>query len=88
MLATLAYARRGGVYMPTDLAEMAERGEIPEEWHAREALRIRVLLVILPMFIAQLERGETIPPQFATAITELAKRLGKVRIPQVAAPQS
>ena len=84
VIATMAYARRGGVYLPKDLAEMVAEGRVSEEWHARESVRIRVLLTILPMFIASIERGELIPATFATGITEIAQRLGRVRIPQVA----
>ncbi len=84
VIATMAYARRGGVYLPNDLEEMAAEGRVPEEWRARESVRIRVLLTILPMFIAAIERGELIPATFATGITEVAQRLGRVRIPQVA----
>ena len=84
VIATMAYARRGGVYLPKDLAEMVAEGRVSEEWHARESVRIRVLLTILPMFIASIERGELIPATFATGITEVARRLGRVRIPQVA----
>ena len=84
VIATMAYARRGGVYLPKDLAEMVAEGRVSEEWHARESVRIRVLLTILPMFIASIERGELIPATFATGITEVAQRLGRVRIPQVA----
>ena len=85
VIATMAYARRGGVYLPRDLEEMVAEGRVSEEWHARESVRIRVLLTILPMFIASIERGELIPATFATGITEIAERLGRVRIPQVAA---
>ena len=84
VIATMAYARRGGVYLPRDLEEMAAEGRVSEEWHARESVRIRVLLTILPMFIASIERGELVPATFATGITEVAQRLGRVRIPQVA----
>ena len=84
VIATMAYARRGGVYLPKDLEEMVAEGRVSEEWHAREALRIRVLLLILPMFIASIERGELVPATFAMGITEVAQRLGRVRIPQVA----
>ena len=84
VIATMAYARRGGVYLPKDLEEMVAEGRVSEEWHARESVRIRVLLTILPMFIAAIERGELIPATFATGITEVAQRLGRVRIPQVA----
>lgn len=84
VIATMAYARRGGVYLPQDLEEMVAEGRVSEEWHARESVRIRVLLTILPMFIAAIERGELIPATFATGITEVAQRLGRVRIPQVA----
>ena len=63
---------------------MVAEGRVSEEWHARESVRIRVLLTILPMFIASIERGELIPATFATGITEVAERLGRVRIPQVA----
>ena len=84
VIATMAYARRGGVYLPKDLEEMVAEGRVSEEWHARESVRIRVLLTILPMFIASIERGELIPATFATGITEVAQRLGRVRIPQVA----
>ncbi|MCY4390475.1 MAG: hypothetical protein OXE43_00310 [Chloroflexi bacterium] len=84
VIATMAYARRGGVYLPKDLTEMVAEGRVSEEWHARESVRIRVLLTILPMFIASIERGELIPATFATGITEVAQRLGRVRIPQVA----
>ena len=86
VLATLAYARRGGVYFPNDLKEMAAEGRVAQEWHARESVRIRVLLRILPMFIAAIERRELIPADFATGITALAERLGRVRIPQAATP--
>jgi hypothetical protein len=85
VIATMAYARRGGVYLPRDLEEMVAEGRVSEEWHARESVRIRVLLAILPMFIASIERGELIPATFAMGITEVAQRLGRVRIPQVAA---
>ena len=85
VVATMAYARRGGVYLPKDLEEMVAEGRVSEEWHARESVRIRVLLTILPMFIAAIERGELIPATFAVGITEVAQRLGRVRIPQVAA---
>lgn len=84
VIATMAYARRGGVYLPKDLREMVAEGRVSEEWHARESVRIRVLLTILPMFIASIERGELIPATFATGITEVAQRLGRVRIPQAA----
>ena len=84
VIATMAYARRGGVYLPRDLEEMVAEGRVSEEWHARESVRIRVLLTILPMFIASIERGELIPATFATGITEVAQRLGRVRIPQAA----
>ena len=63
---------------------MVAEGRVSEEWHARESVRIRVLLTILPMFIASIERGELVPATFATGITEVAQRLGRVRIPQVA----
>ena len=85
VVATRAYARRGGVYLPKDLEEMVAEGRVSEEWHARESVRIRVLLTILPMFIEAIERGELIPATFAVGITEVAQRLGRVRIPQVAA---
>ena len=85
VIATMAYARRGGVYLPKDLEEMVAEGRVSEEWHARESVRIRVLLTILPMFVAAIERGELIPATFAVGITEVAQRLGRVRIPQVAA---
>ena len=85
VVATMAYARRGGVYLPKDLEEMVAEGRVSEEWHARESVRIRVLLTILPMFIAAIERGDLIPATFAVGITEVAQRLGRVRIPQVAA---
>ncbi len=85
VVATMAYARRGGVYLPKDLEEMVAEGRVSEEWHARESVRIRVLLTILPMFVAAIERGELIPATFAVGITEVAQRLGRVRIPQVAA---
>lgn len=85
VIATMAYARRGGVYLPKDLEEMVAEGRVSEEWHARESVRIRVLLTILPMFIAAIERGELVPATFAVGITEVAQRLGRVRIPQVAA---
>ncbi|MXY35900.1 MAG: hypothetical protein F4052_03335 [Dehalococcoidia bacterium] len=85
VVATMAYARRGGVYLPKDLEEMVADGRVSEEWHARESVRIRVLLTILPMFVAAIERGELIPATFAVGITEVAQRLGRVRIPQVAA---
>ena len=84
VIATMAYARRGGVYLPKDLEEMVAEGRVSEEWHARESVRIRVLLTVLPMFIASIERGELIPATFAMGITEVAQRLGRVRIPQVA----
>lgn len=84
VIATMAYARRGGVYLPKDLDEMVAEGRVSEEWRARESVRIRVLLTILPMFIAAIERGELIPATFATGITEVAQRLGRVRIPQAA----
>ena len=84
VIATMAYARRGGVYLPKDLEEMVAEGRVSEEWHARESVRIRVLLTILPMFIAAIERGELTPATFAVGITEVAQRLGRVRIPQVA----
>ena len=84
VLATLAYARRGGVYLPDDLAQMVADGRVSQEWHAREAVRIRVLLTILPMFLEAIETGDLIPADFATGITELAARLGRVRIPQMA----
>ena len=84
VIATMAYARRGGVYLPKDLQEMVAEGRVSEEWHARESVRIRVLLAILPMFVAAIERGELIPATFAMGITEVAQRLGRVRIPQVA----
>ncbi len=84
VIATMAYARRGGVYLPKDLEEMVAEGRVSEEWHARESVRIRVLLTILPMFIAAIERGELIPATFATGITDVAQRLGRVRIPQAA----
>lgn len=83
VIATMAYARRGGVYLPKDLEEMVADGRVSQEWHARESVRIRVLLLILPMFIAALERAELIPATFATGITEVAQRLGRVRIPQI-----
>ena len=85
VIATMAYARRGGVYLPKDLEEMVAEGRVSEEWHARESVRIRVLLTILPMFIAAIERGDLVPATFAVGITEVAQRLGRVRIPQVAA---
>lgn len=85
VIATMAYARRGGVYLPKDLEEMVAEGRVSEEWHARESVRIRVLLTILPMFVAAIERGELVPATFAVGITEVAQRLGRVRIPQVAA---
>ncbi len=84
VIATMAYARRGGVYLPKDLQEMVAEGRVSEEWHARESVRILVLLAILPMFVAAIERGELIPATFAMGITEVAQRLGRVRIPQVA----
>ena len=84
VIATMAYARRGGVYLPKDLEEMVAEGRVSGEWHARESVRIRVLLTILPMFVASIERGELIPATFAMGITEVAQRLGRVRIPQVA----
>ena len=84
VIATMAYARRGGVYLPKDLEEMVAEGRVSEEWHARESVRIRVLLTILPMFVAAIERGELVPATFAVGITEVAQRLGRVRIPQVA----
>ena len=84
VIATMAYARRGGVYLPKDLREMVAEGRVSEEWHARESVRILVLLAILPMFVAAIERGELIPATFAMGITEVAQRLGRVRIPQVA----
>ncbi len=84
VIATMAYARRGGVYLPKDLEEMVAEGRVSGEWRARESVRIRVLLTILPMFVASIERGELIPATFAMGITEVAQRLGRVRIPQVA----
>ncbi len=84
VIATMAYARRGGVYLPKDLEEMVAEGRVSEEWHARESVRIRVLLTILPMFVSAIERGELVPATFAVGITEVAQRLGRVRIPQVA----
>ena len=84
VIATMAYARRGGVYLPKDLQEMVAEGRVSEEWHARESVRILVLLAILPMFVSAIERGELIPATFAMGITEVAQRLGRVRIPQVA----
>ncbi len=86
VIATMAYARRGGVYLPNDLEEMVAEGRVSQEWHAREAVRIRVLLTILPMYIAAIERGELVPATFATGITEVSQRIGRVRIPQAATP--
>ena len=85
VIATIAYARRGGVYLPDDLREMADEGRVSREWRARESVRIRVLLTVLPMFLGAIERGELIPAAFATGITETARRLGRVRMPATAA---
>ncbi len=86
VIATIAYARRGGVYLPDDLRKMADEGRVSQDWHARESVRIRALLVVLPVFIAAIERGDLIPAEFAMGITEVAQRLGRVRIPQAASP--
>ena len=61
VIATMAYARRGGVYLPKDLEEMVAEGRVSEEWHARESVRIRVLLTV-PADVHRLHRAGRADP--------------------------
>jgi hypothetical protein len=82
-LATLAYAKKGGIYELEELTNMLEQGNIPHEWFVREAVRLRTLFIILPMLILEMETSGLHPSDFAEKVTEVARRLGRIKIPKL-----
>jgi hypothetical protein len=82
-LATLAYAKKGGIYELEELTNMLEQGNIPHEWFVREAVRLRTLFIILPMLILEMETSGLHPSDFAEKVTEAARRLGRIKIPKL-----
>ena len=82
-LATLAYAKKGGIYELQELIDLLKKGDIPREWFIREAVRLRTLFIILPMLILEMETSGLHPADFAEKVTETAKRLGSVHIPKI-----
>ena len=82
-LATLAYARKGGIYELQELIDLLKKGDIPHEWFIREAVRLRTLFIILPMLILEMETSGLHPADFAEKVTAVAKRIGSVHIPKI-----
>jgi len=79
--ATLTFIQRGGVYTPAELREMAEAGRIVPAWHAREALRFLVLLELWPLVFRPFQLGKIAPVKYPVALTELAERIARVKMP-------
>ena len=80
LFATLTYVERAGFYLPEELSERFAAGDVPGAWVAKEALRVRVLLVLLERLAAGLDDGAVASMAYADGVTALAKQVGRIAI--------
>lgn len=83
VLGTLAYARRAGLYLPSELRRLAERDQISPLSRARESIRFRVWLTLAAFERGHLFRQELTPGEYAVRLVDLAERLARVQMPSV-----
>ena len=79
-LASLALAKRSGLYVPSELRTMREEEAITEEWHAREALRFRIYAALVRARAAAMEEEELSAANYAADLLALAERLNELEI--------
>ena len=80
LYATLTYLAKAGMYRPDELEALQKGDDAAEPWVAREAVRLRVLLVCLERLIDDLDTGAIAPSAYGGAVRELAQRLGQARV--------
>ena len=80
LFATLTYVERAGFYLPEELSERYAAGDVPGAWVAKEALRVRVLLVLLERLAAGLDDGSVPAMAYADAVLDVAAQVGRIAI--------
>ena len=80
---TSAYLNQTGIYMPNELQAMREDGRIDTAWHARESLRLVVLLIALRSLIRRLEKETIDADGYARAVREQAELVAAIELPVV-----
>lgn len=80
VLATHRLAQKAGLYVPSELREMQERGEVTRAWQAREGFRFRLFSALSrALGDAMVDSGIT-PSAYVTKCQSIAKDLGKIEI--------
>jgi hypothetical protein len=88
LLATLTYVQKAGFYSASELLALAERGGAERAWVAREALRLRALVVALRQLVAALDDGTVSHSGYASAVEALARRFAQMRVADVTPPRT
>ncbi len=85
VLATHRLAQGSGLYLPSELREMGERGEVSQAWQAREGLRFRVFAAMMRALGEAMVEGGVGAADYVSSCQETAKALGGI---EIAAPQA
>lgn len=85
VLATHRLAQGSGLYLPSELREMGERGEVSRAWQAREGLRFRVFATMMRALGEAMVEGGVGAADYVSTCQETAKALGAI---EMAAPQN
>ncbi len=80
VLATHRLAQRAGLYVPSELRAMHERGEVSLAWRAREGLRFRLFAALARRLGEAMVEGGVDPASYVSACQETAKALGGIEI--------
>lgn len=80
VLATHRLAQRSGLYLPSELRAMHERGEVSLAWRAREGLRFRLFAALAHRLGEAMVEGGVDPASYVSACQETAKALGGIEI--------
>ena len=80
VLATHRLGQGSGLYLPSEVRAMHERGEVSREWRAREGLRFRVFATLMQALGEAMVEGGVGPAAYVSTCQETAKALGGMEI--------
>ena len=84
VLATHRLGQGSGLYLPSEVREMQERGEVSRAWQAREGLRFCLFAAMMRALGEAMVEGGVGPAAYVSTCQETAKALGAI---EIAAPQ-
>jgi hypothetical protein len=78
--ATITYVEKSGAYLPDELITRWRRGDLPDSYVSREAIRVVVLMVAVRAAMDAMASGGLAPGDYAAAVETICQRIGRISL--------